>query len=109
MPDRAVLPGRGPSDGLSRRRIVFQAVMSLWAYSAACGAIAVGVGYLAGAAFASLLPALVIRISTIALFVLAGGLNGPRVVTHVEKRLGLLPDVAAADSWVNQAKREIVC
>jgi hypothetical protein len=103
MPDRAILPAARHGDALSDARVVRKAVMSLWIYSAVCGGVAVSVGYLAGAVFAAVLPAHAVRTSAIALIVLTGGLNGPRVLTQIEKRLGLLPDIAAAESWVKQA------
>jgi hypothetical protein len=106
MPDPTAHSSQKRLDRVSDRRIVFQAVLSLWAYSVVCGSLAVGVGYLVGAALTSVLPAPAVRIGTAALVALTGGLSGPRVLTHVEKRLGLLPDAAAADNWVNQAKRK---
>jgi hypothetical protein len=103
MSDRAVLPAPRHGGALSDARVVRKAAMSLWAYSAVCGGVAVSAGYSAGVAFAAILPAHVVRTSVIALIALTGGLNGPRVLTQIEKRLGLLPDLAAAESWVKQA------
>jgi hypothetical protein len=108
MPERATHPSQKRLDGVSDGRIVFQAVLSLWAYSAVCGGLAVGAGYLLGTAMASVLPAPAVRIGAMALVALTGGVGAPRVLTHVEKRLGLLPDAAAADIWVNQAKNQTV-
>lgn len=91
MPDRTVLSSSNAQHSVSDGRVIFQAVLSLSAYSAVCGAAAVGLGSLAAALLGPALPASAARLGMIALVVLAAGMNGERVVRHVENSLGLFP------------------
>jgi len=91
MPDRAVLASAGDGHSVSDGRFVCQAVLSLWAYSVVCGAIAIGLGEITAVLAGAVLPASWVRLGTIGATVLAAGLNSERVLRHVEIRLGVPP------------------
>jgi hypothetical protein len=75
----------------SDSRVVCQAILSLCAYSAVCGAIAIGLGELAVQFSGTALPGTLVRLGIAGAVVVAAGLNAERVVKRVEYRLGLLP------------------
>jgi len=75
----------------SDSRVVSQAVLSLCAYSAVSGAIAIGLGELAAVFSGAALPAAWVRLGTAGAIVVAAGLNAERVVKRIESRLGLVP------------------
>ena len=88
MPDRSILVSAGEGSA-SDSRIICQAILSLWAYSATCGAIAVGLGEIAARLYGPDLSATWLRAGTTGAVVLAAGLRAERVLRYVVRHLGL--------------------
>lgn len=73
----ALIRGRA---GASDAWLISQAVLILWAYSAASGAIALTVAKLVASVTSEIAPTWWVRLGTLGVGIVAAGLNGPRVL-----------------------------
>jgi hypothetical protein len=71
--------------GPSNLQTVCRAVLGIWAYSAVCGAVAVGVGDSAAAIVGVSLPASWVRLGAVGVVVVVAGLCGEKVLGRIDE------------------------